>query len=246
MKTTITATTSRRFPYTEEEMADAFERFLKTGRTLPGVGRLSRIFREVDCQRGRPDFVALARGSTRFLSGKSISAKFSGSLVLSFLHERAPRSLAYLSDHSGLSRRVVSTAAGELVKRRYALRTESGSYLLNPARPLRQVQVWAFELKLDKPKRAVFQAQQYRSFAQRVLIVAPPSQLALYSKFGLAMKRWGIGLATFDPVTGQFIIHRPPRVGDPHSRHHQAYALFQLLGDGQSAQGPELRDAGSI
>jgi hypothetical protein len=236
MKTTTTATPSRRFPYTEEEMADAFERLLKAGHTLPGVGRLSRVFREVDCQRGRADFVALARGTTRFLSGKSISAKFSGSLVLSFLHERAPRSLAYLSEHSGLSLRVVTTAVAELVERRYALRTNSGSYLLNPARALRQVQVWAFELKLDKPKRAVFQAQQYRSFAQRVLIVVPPSQLALYTRFHLAIRRWGIGLATFEPVTGEFVIHRPPRIGDPHSRHHQAYALFQLLGgDDQNA-----------
>lgn len=212
-------------------MADSFERLLRTGRSLPGVGRLSRVFREVDCQRGRPDFVALARGSTRFLTGKSISAKFSGSLMLSFLHERAPRSLAYLSEHSGLSMRVVSDATNELVHRRYAVRTQSGSFILNPARLLRQVQVWAFELKLDKPKRAVFQAQQYRSFAQRVLIVVPPRQLALYNRFQVPIRRWGIGLATFDPVTSEFRIHRPPRLGHPHSRHHQAYALFQLLAD---------------
>src|SRR3954469_1820161 len=102
MNTKSTKAVSLRFPYTEEEMANAFERLLKKGRTLPGVGRLSRVFREVDCQRGRPDFVALARGSTRFLTGKSIGAKFAGSLLLSFLHERAPRSLSYLSEHSGL------------------------------------------------------------------------------------------------------------------------------------------------
>jgi hypothetical protein len=236
MTTTSAPSKSRRFPYTEDEMADAFARFLMAGRSLPGVGRLSRIFREVDCQRGRPDFVALARGSTRFLTGKSISSKFSCSLVLSFLHARAPRSLPYLTEHSGLSRRVVFDAINELARHRYALRTESGSYLLNPARPLRQVQVWAFELKLDKPKRAVFQAQQYRSFAQRVLIVVPPKQVALYSRFRIPMRRWGIGLATFDPVTSEFLIHRPPRLGDPHSRHHQAYALFQLLSDGNGRE----------
>jgi hypothetical protein len=229
MKPTSERRKSRRFPFTEEEMANAFEQLLKSRRSLPGVGRLSRIFREIDCHRGRPDFIALARGTTRFLGGKGISAKFSGSLVMSFLHDRAPRSLAHLSEHSGLSVRVVSQATTELVRRRYALRTASGSYLLNPARPLRQVQVWAFELKLDKPKRAVFQAQQYRSFAQSVLIVVPPTQLALYDRFELALRRWGIGLAAFDPVTLEFRIHRRPRLGHPHSRHHQAYALFQLL-----------------
>lgn len=224
------AKTVRRFQFTEEEMADAFERTLTTGRTLAGVGRFSRVFREIDCHRGRPDFVALAHGSTRFLTGQSITLKFAGSLAMSFLHERAPRSLSYLCEHSGISVRTIRAAVDELVKRKYALQTVNGSYLINPKRPLRQVQVWAFELKLDKPKRAVFQAQQYRSFAQRVLIVVPPSQLQLYSKFRIAMRRWGIGLATFDPETAQFEIHRSPRLSQPHSRHHQAYALFQLLG----------------
>lgn len=212
-------------------MADAFECLLKTGKTLPGVGRFSRVFREVDCHRGRPDFVALARGTTRFLAGKSITVKFAGSLVMSFFHERAPRSLSYVCEHSGLSMRTIESATDELVKCKYVLRTESGSCLLNPRRPLRQVRVWAFELKLDKPKRAVFQAQQYRSFAQGVLIVVPPEQLALYDKFELAMGRWGIGLASFNPLTEEFIVARPPRIGRPHSRHHQAYALFQLLGN---------------
>jgi hypothetical protein len=221
----------RRFPFTEEEMADAFERLLTTGKTLDGVGRFSRVFREVDCQRGRADFVALAYGTTRFLTGKDINIKFAGSLLLSFLHERAPRSLAYLRDRTGLTERKVESAASELAKRRYVLQTESGSYVLNPKRPLRQVCIWAFELKLDNPKRAVFQAQQYRSFAQGVLIVVPPEQLVLYEKFGMVMRRWGIGLASFNPLTGKFVLARHARLGPPHSRHHQAYALLQLLGD---------------
>jgi hypothetical protein len=231
MRTRV-ATADRRFPFTEEEMADAFEHLLRTSKALPGVGRFSRVFREVDCQRGRADFVALAHGTTRFLTGKNINIKFAGSLLLSFLHERAPRSLAYLCESSGLTERTVASAASELAKRKYVLVTESGSYLLNPNRPLRQVQIWAFELKLDKPKRAVFQAQQYRSFAQGVLIVVPPGQLVLYDKFGMVMRRWGIGLGSFNPLTQQFTLVRPARLGPPHSRHHQAYALFQLLGEG--------------
>jgi len=230
-KSNLISLTRRRFPFTEEEMADAFERLLKAGRALPGVGRLSRVFREVDCHRGRPDFIALARGTTRFLTGRSITLKFAGSLVMSFLHDRSPRSTAYLREHSGLSLRSIKSAVNELVERKYVLRVGVDSFLLNPARPLRQVHVWAFELKLDKPKRAVFQAQQYRSFAQSVLIVAPPSQRPLYKNFAMAMRRWGIGFATFDPITDDFVIHRMPRVGAPHSRHHQAYALFQLLND---------------
>ena len=223
--------TTRRFPFSEEEMADAFARLLTRDKALPGVGRLSRVFREVDCQRGRADFVALAHETARFLSGRSVTVKHAGSLIMSFLHERAPRSLVYLCKHSGLSIRTVKSAIDELVEGEYVLRTESGSYLLNAERSFRQVQVWAFELELDKPRRAVFQAQQYRSFAQGVLVVVPPEQVVLYDKFKLAMRRWGIGLASFDPLTEAFSVERPPRIGCPHSRHHQAYALFQLLGN---------------
>lgn len=223
---------ARRFPFTEEEMGDAFERLLRTRKVLMGVGRFSRVFREVDCHRGRADFVALAHGTTRFLIGTSVKVKSAGSLLLSFLHERAPRSLDYLCEQSGLTQRTVKSAVSELARRKYVLQTKNGSLLLNPKRPLRQVEVWAFELKLDKPKRAVFQAQQYRSFAQGVLIIVPPEQLGLYDKFDAVMRRWGIGLASFSPLTNEFILERPPRLGPPLSRHHQAYALFQLLGAG--------------
>ena len=224
-----TKSTKRSFCFTEKQMADAFERLLRDGRPLPGLGSFARVFREVDCQRGRPDFIALARGTGRFFSGKGIALKFAGSLVLSFLHNCAPRSAKYLQGHTGLTYRTVQAAIHELLNSRYVLRTGNGAYVLNPGRPLRQVQVWAFELKLGKPKRAVFQAQQYRSFAQRVLIVVPPGQMAVYSKFRVAMRRWGIGLATFDPIRSEFLIRRLPRPSQPHSKQHQAYALFQLL-----------------
>lgn len=215
--------------FTEEDMADAFERLLTSRGSIPGVGRLTRVFREVDCHRGRPDFIALAHGTSRLLIGKSIAAKAAGSLLMSFLHSGAPRSTAYLVKQSGLSTRTVRAVTDELVERRYAIQTESGAFLLNPERRLWEVQVWAFELKIDKPKRALFQAQQYRLFAQRAMIVVPPNQAHLYGKHVLAMRRWGIGLASFDPITGDFEVHRRPRIGGPHSRQHQAYTLFQLL-----------------
>jgi len=78
--------TKRRFDYTEEDMADAFQQFMEAERGLPGIGRFSRVFREIDCQQGRPDFIALSRSQKKFLKGKSISVKLAGSLVLSLLH----------------------------------------------------------------------------------------------------------------------------------------------------------------
>lgn len=210
-------------------MADAFHELLSQRISLPGVGRLTRVFREIDCHRGRPDFIALAHGTSRFLKGKGVEAKAAGSLILSFLHSRSPRSLQYLAKHSGLSMRTVQKVTSELLTRRHVLQTETGSLTLNAARRLWEVQVWAFELKIDNPRRALFQAQQFRLFAHHALIVVPPSQIHLYEKYSESMERWGIGLARFDPLGGEFVVERAPRRGDPQSRHHQAYALFQML-----------------
>lgn len=220
-----------RFEYTERQMADAFERFVLEKRGLPGIGRVSRLFREVPCQQGRPDFVALMGRKYRFLKGNTVSQKLAGSVVLSFLHEGVGRTPAYLCEHSGLSVRSIKQALGELVRHRYVNCTKTGAYLANPSSSLQTVEVMGIELKLDRPRRAIFQAQQCRAFAQRVLIVVPPSQLRTYRKYQVAIQRWGIGVATFDPGSCEFVLRRKPRSGRPHSKQHQVYAKFQLLED---------------
>ncbi len=219
----------RRFPYTEEQMAVAFERFIVAKCGLPGVGPISKIFREINCQQGRPDFVAIVGRKKRFLNGDTVSLKLAGSLVLSFLHEGAGRTPGYLCEHSGLSVRSVRQALAELVRHRYVKRTASGAFVANPASSLHTVEVMAIELKLDRPRRAIFQAQQCRAFAQRVLIVIPPSRLDAYRKYRLALRRWGIGIGTFDVTSDEFVLRRKPRSSKPHSKQHQAYAKFQLL-----------------
>lgn len=212
-------------------MADSFALFISLNNGLPGIGPISQVFREVDCQQGRPDFIAIPLGRRRFLSGKPVNLKLAGSLLLSFLHEGAPRTATYLCERSGLAGRTVRNAAAELVALGYAKRTASGAYVANSSRSMRDVQVLAIELKLDRPRRAVFQAQQARAFAQRVLIVVPPSQEGLYERYSVALRRWGIGLATYDPETQAFALCRTPRASKPRSRQHQAYAAFQLLDD---------------
>jgi hypothetical protein len=219
----------RQFGYTEEQMANALQRFIQNRRGLPGIGRFSKVFREIDCQQGRPDFIALAGAKPPFLNGNPISVKLAGSLVLSLLHESAPRTVGYLCENSGLSLRSVQLALAELVTHHYAKRTDTGAFVANSKRSLRKIEVVAIELKLDRPRRALFQAQQACSFAQRVLIVVPPSQASLYGKYAIALRRWGIGLATFEPETDEFVVCRSPRSSKPRSKQHQAYAMFQLL-----------------
>lgn len=220
--------------YSEKEMGDVFEQFMRDKRGLPKIGRFSKIFREIDCQQGRPDFIALTGRKPNFLKGQPISVKLAGSLVLSMLHEEAPRTETYLARSTGLSKRSVQEALSELHSQRYIKRLQTGAYVINPARCFRSADVLAIELKLKNAKRAIFQAQQACSFAQRVLIVVPPDQINIYSKYDVVLKRWGIGIASFDPNNNDFVLTRTPRAILPKSRQHQAYAMLQLLDDSQA------------
>ena len=231
----LKSTASRqKFAYSEEEMANSLEMYMCERRGLPGIGRFIRVFREIPCQQGRPDFIAITRSPRKFLNGSVISVKLAASLILSLLHENAKRTPEYLLRSSGLSSRSVDAALSELAYHKYAIRSKSGAYSLNSNRLLRKTEVVAIELKLDKPRRAVFQAQQARSFAQQVLIVVPPNQADAYGKYAVALQRWGIGLATFEPRNRIFAVCRAPRRSRPRSRQHQAYAMFQLLQESTS------------
>jgi len=217
--------------YSEKEMADAFEQFMRDHRGLPKVGRFTRIFREIDCQQGRPDFIALAGRKPSFLKGQPISVKLAASLVLSLLHEEAPRTEPYLARSTGLTARSVCTALEQLGAQRYVKRLKTGAYVINSARCLRRPEVVAIELKLKNARRAVFQAQQACAYAQRVLIVVPTSHVGAYKNYETALGRWGIGLATFDVNESKFDMVRMPRLNEPRSRQHRSYAMLQLLED---------------
>jgi len=218
----------KRFAYTEDQMAVAFERVLKSRQGLAGLGPFWRVFREVDCHRGRPDFVAI-EGKQKFRV-EANSLGFVAATVLALLRPSAHRSLNYLVTKSGFSRPSVRLAIRDLKRLGHIRQSDKGeSYTLDPRRNLFDVEVWAFELKLDKPKRAIFQAQQYRLFAQKVLIVVPPTQVASYTKHHGTMERWGIGLASFDPDTKQFSVEIAARWGEPVSKQQQIFALGRLL-----------------
>ena len=59
MTSSIKLTPSSRFGYSENEMADAFQKALRSPEGLPDIGMFDAIYREVSCRQGRPDFIAL-------------------------------------------------------------------------------------------------------------------------------------------------------------------------------------------
>lgn len=216
------------FGYSEEEMAHAFQRLLLSEDGLPSVGSFDAIYREISCQQGRPDFIAL-----RYLSssgeGEHMNVRgLVGPAILQLLKPAAPRRIDYLVSRLEFGRDSIRRSLRQMIDSGYVEQLESGAYRLAEANDLQTPEIWTFELKLNKPKKAVFQAQQSRAYAERAVIVVPPGQEKNYIRFYVTMRRWHIGLATFDPITEAFRFVRRGRRSRPHSPAQQLYTLSRL------------------
>lgn len=216
------------FGYSEEDMAQAFQRLLLSESGLPSVGVFGAIYREITCQQGRPDFIAL-RYTSSSGEGEHMSVRgLVGPAILKRLKPAAPRTIDYLVSTLEFGRDSIQRSLRQLIERGYVEQLESGAYRLGNENKLQTPEIWTFELKLNNPKKAVFQAQQSRAYAERAIIVVPPGQEKNYGRFEVTMKRWHIGLATFDPLTGVFRFVKKGRKSRALSPTQQLYTLSQL------------------
>ncbi|MDP8239657.1 MAG: hypothetical protein P9X24_11260 [Candidatus Hatepunaea meridiana] len=214
--------------HTELQMGDAFQKLLSSSEGLPGIGTFGGVYREVNCQQGRPDFIALRTKEDSPVELLPHSIGYVGSSILSVLKPNAPRTLEYLLSHSEYSSKSLKKHLQQLLVSDHIIQTSTGSYILGTRVKIRDYEIWAFELKLNNPKRAVFQAQQSRVYAEHSIIVIPPGQEKNYSRFNETIKRWGIGLSTFDPISGIFSIVKKTLKSPALSRQHQIYMIAQL------------------
>lgn len=218
-----------RFAFSEEEMADTFQNMLQSQGGLPEIGIFDGIYREINCRQGRPDFIAL-----RYLTDfkECLLTHISGfvsPLILSLLKPTSPRTLNYIISHSEYTQDSIKRSLQQLISTKCIEQTETGSYRLGRKLKGLKIELWSFELKLSNPKKAVFQAQQSRAFAERVIIVVPPGQEKNYNRFNKTMNRWGIGLATFDPINMNFCFIKKGRKSKVLSQMYRFYALSQMI-----------------
>jgi hypothetical protein len=217
-----------RFDYTEREMADAFMELLQSKEGLPSVGTFDRVYRDVYCYQGRPDFIALHNKKHIQPPKLPESMGFVGPAILATLKPNATRTFRYLVSHLEFSEGSIKRMLSQLLACDYVERVDTGSFRLGDSASWLQVELWAFELKLNNPKRAVFQAQQCCAYANRTVIVVPPGQDKHYMRYHMALTRWGIGLATFNPANRDFKISRRSRIYRAIIPLHQIYALSQI------------------
>lgn len=215
--------------YSEAQMADRFLHVLRSKAGIPGLGQFTSVFREVDCLRGRADFLAVATPHDASIVRITSHLGLTDSAVLAQLKYGSPRTTSYLTNTTGFSTRSIRSSLEKMRSLNMIKRAGDDSYLIANLNSLFKARLWAFELKIANMKRAVFQAQQYRALAGTVMIVVPPEKSQVVARFSPALRIWGIGVATFDYFSREVRIVRLPASGRPVSRQHHLYAVAQLL-----------------
>jgi hypothetical protein len=202
------------------------------GRHYPCLGCVAE---EIVCQQGRPDLVASACPVRNGLSDAEIvdAAAVLGSpaaaRVVSLLKPGAGRTIGYLARCSGLSIRTVRDALRTLLEVDLAVSSENGCFLLGEKLIHLDRELWAFEVKVDNWQRALFQALQYRAFADRVAVAMASDYVhRVRPRVGL-FRSLRIGLLAIDASERSVEVVLPPFKSPPASRFHRFQALGRFL-----------------
>jgi hypothetical protein len=193
----------------EEAFARAY------ARSVVGPCPQPLVFRELETSTGVPDLLLVRSRSSELLIPTRLRSLTNGrAVVASMLSDSRPRTVGYLSGHTGLDRQVVRRALGELSTAGIAKSTPTGSWLLAKGLDLRGYRIEVVEFKLRNWRKALAQACRYRSLADRVTVVMPSLGDRSAAPAKSAFTAYGIGLATFSVQNEQLrYLVRPRRSG---------------------------------
>lgn len=221
--------------YSEETMADAFIEFLKSKHGKTVFPKYFAIYREVICRQGITDILAieaLEKGKVferqiELVAGTGIE---SSARILSLLSYNSPRTEKYLMHNTGLTIKTFRRTISELLERGIIVKNDKGSYKLEERFYRYPAEIWAFELKLNDWKRAIFQAMQYKAFASKVITVFPEEKEKLLLENLESFRRRKIGLSIFDANSGMYKVLLKPMKERPSSKKHYFYTLSKIAG----------------
>jgi hypothetical protein len=225
----IMALSKKKINYSEQVMADAFGNFLRSATGAAKLTKFDTIAREINCSRGRPDYLGVKLHGSRCFDKPLRAIGEVGAFIFSMLKPTASRTFDYIRSQCGYSDCSIKRTLHNLIDLGY-VRTnqDSSAYFFNETHTFARCEIWSFELKLYNARRAVFQAQQSRIFADRSMIIVPPGRENSYTKFDVPLKRFGIGLAVFDTYTLDFQVVMSPGNTKAICRQNQIYTLFQI------------------
>jgi DNA-binding transcriptional ArsR family regulator len=219
---------------TESHMSSVFQEKLCSQSHFSCFPRFTIISQEVNCLQGKPDFISLTYPKIRSrdiaIFSKIGLAKNTRSLVriLSLLHHFSPRTISFLINKTGYSKRTIQQSLSILLEYSIIRRTKRDSYIISPTWDFPRNEMWAFELKLSNWKRALFQALQCKSYAVRVIIVLPKNQERIINSYKHYFKNLHIGVMLFDPYDSTYSFMVKPIVNKFFSKMHYLYAFSKM------------------
>ncbi len=215
--------------FSEKDMADAFQVLASSKKGLPGIGGFWRVFREVASCHGRPDFVCLRRNSSSDYFPSSSKLGLVGASVMASLNGSTGQTLEMIQQKTGYAISSIKTALSQLVIDGFVRKTKNDKFRIVSPTFFGKLETIAFELKLKNVKRALFQAQQYRCFADKVYIVVPPQLVSKFEKHKEVMSLWKIGLASYDPLNNKFCVVIKSQSKKPKTKHQVIYTVMNAI-----------------
>lgn len=213
--------------YSELEMSITFENAIKK-HSIKGLPSFELLFKEVSCQQGIPDFVGLS--SARFIQAhdfSNLSSTESSSIILSLLKHKAGRRKSYIKKKTNISDATLNRVLRELQSNNFIIEKNDLYYLSVEDVPTNDT-IWAFELKLSNWKRALFQALQYKAFANYSVVVFPFEKEKVLRQNLSTFTEFNVGILLFDSKSQKAKWLRRPQKEKSISKWQTLFLLGQI------------------
>lgn len=186
---------------------------------------------ESDCSDGRADWIWASSSGPWPNSWSERTAEAlrnpTSSKILAYLKLSSPRSERFLREKVGVTESTFDRSIRQLVKLQLIELTNDKCFLLSPNAELPDVEICAFEFKLENWRRAFYQASRYRSFAHRVYVVLPESTAGRAKSHLDAFRLQNVGLISFSSENGAHRIQSSKK-RKPRSRSNFIQAIGML------------------
>lgn len=215
----------------EYELGKQFEEFLNNSKQQ--FFKYDVLFKEVESFQGIPDYIGVQirdkESCEKFIDMISKEKWYTTSKILSCLKSKMYHTMEYLEENTGLSKQTLQKEIMSLCKKDLVIQNVTGSYKLSDKYIVPQMQMCAFELKLDNWKRALFQAIRYKTFSEYNYVVMPIDKKELLLKKIDVFRENNVGLLLFDSRLYKVELLYKAKKNQSISKSHSLYMKGKIL-----------------
>ncbi len=213
--------------------SDLFETFAMRSAPRRCLPKFNALFREVPATVGVADFIGLVAPRWRYAQQR-LEKRLHGlprgpiAEILAQLDYRGQASRDSLIENSHYTKQVVSMALSHLLKADIVSNAVDRGYAIRSTFKLPRAEIHFYEIKLEKWRRALFQATQAQSYADKVYCVMPLSKRKVLVENREVFRNAGVGLILFDPTQWKIVELIPGRKAKPKRPANKLDVLIRL------------------